>query len=318
MMTMSVRRVWWNAVAVAALVLPVSATGLQRGAGVDARVMESLLKAAAGTYIVNDGKLEAAAATASVQVLVQMDVSPSSSGAMRVPIAVGASVSEAWTLQMRIEKVGAPAQAIGPEDTGTAGGPGLVRAVREYRLEPGRYEAIVGLARRGSDGRWIGTVVRQPLTVHSMPATELIAGPIVLGEKSEPATAAQAGQPFVFGETRLTPATASRFRQSEDLHVACRIAGWKADTEGRPDLSVEYVFRQITSRQARFFNKTKPQLLNPQTLPKSFSGAAGTVSAGMRIPLAAFPPGGFDLDMRVLDKRTQLSVTGSVRFTVTE
>ena len=92
--------------------------------------------------------------------------------------------------------------------------------------------------------------------------------------------------------------------------------GWKGDTDIKPDLTVDYVFYEQRSTGLRFFNKLETQSLNAKTLGETFNGSFGAVAAGMTVPLAAFPPGEFEVTVRILDKRTQASATQKVRFFV--
>ena len=117
----------------------------------------------------------------------------------------------------------------------------------------------------------------------------------------------------MFGPTTLAPAVTNLFKQSDSLHYAVRVYGWKGDAESKPDLSIEYVFYQRLGTTLRFFNKTKPQVLTAASVNKAFDGKRGAISTGMSIPLINFPPGEFELTARVVDRRVAgPTPTGSV------
>jgi hypothetical protein len=130
------------------------------------------------------------------------------------------------------------------------------------------------------------------------------------------ARAVEREQPFVFGPTRLTPATGNRFRQDRDLHFALRVYNWSGNEGAAPELTVAFLFYQQAGKQPRFFNILKPHALNAQTLGTAFDPATRTVTTGMTVPLASFPPGEFVLGVRIRDVRTRASVTQAVRFFV--
>ena len=56
--------------------------------------------------------------------------------------------------------------------------------------------------------------------------------------------------------------------------------------------------------------------MNAGTLGTTFDPSAGSVAAGMRIPLEAFTFGDFQLLVRVTDNRTRQSAEGKLSFTV--
>jgi hypothetical protein len=232
---------------------------------------------------------------------------------VQAAVAVGSLADAPWVLDVRIVS----RQPAGGRSTAfsAAGAAGVVRRVQSVTLEPGSYEAVVALAVRRSDG-WIARVARQPIAVPRLPVEGLFAGPVILGEKAEPAAATTEYGPFVFGRNQLMPAVTRRFPQAGAVHVATRILGWTPDTAARPDLSVEYVFRQQVGSRWRFFNKTKPQILNASTLGSGFDRASRSVAAGMSVTLGAFTPGEFELDVRVHDNRAGTSVSQTARFAV--
>lgn len=219
---------------------------------------------------------------------------------------------------MQIARVGSGGRAPSkPEAEFTiAGGPGQSREVREATLPPGEYEMVAVMARRRGGSSWVATVDRRPLVVPHLTAAVLEASPVVLGEAAEAAPEPGVPRPFVFGRTNLKPAASARFNQGGQLHMALRVYGWKGDEDARPDLTVEYVFQQVFRGGSRFFNKTKPQALNAKTLGKAFDGRDAEVTAGISLSLAAFPPGEFQVTVRVRDSRTQATTVQRATFVV--
>jgi hypothetical protein len=282
----------------------------------DRASVAALLGADPGTYVMADGRLERADENADVQVLVQADARRGTNPRARVPLAITGEVHQDWTMHIRIVRADGPAARANPVEDAVSGPAGQVRAIREFMLEPGNYETVVALVRQVDGRGWIGTIVRHPMSVPDVWAGPIAAAPVVLGDSVAAARPEERDRPFVFGPTRLTPAIANRFKQGGDLHFALRVYNWKADESAKPDLTLEFVFHQRMGDRLRFFNKLKPQAINARTLGAIFDGTAGAVAAGMTVPLASFPPGEFELSVRIVDARTRTSVTQKVRFFV--
>jgi hypothetical protein len=283
-----------------------------------ARPFETLLPSAAaakpGTYVVNGTSLVPVPDDGRLAVMLQADVLRGPEQPARVGVVVGAEghqAMEARVLVSRVAAAGAGARLVA--DAGGAAAAGPLRLVRELSLEPGDYElqAVVGEARQGTG---LVAIARSRLTVPDIRGGALVVTPIVAGEAA--ATAQGAAVPFVFGRTVLTPAVSPRLPQSGSIGVAFRVYNWTATGEEKPDLTVEYFFYEQGTKGLHFFNKVKPQQLNDATLGPSFDPTAGSVAAGMKIPLAAFTFGEFQLLVRVSDNRSRRSAEQSLRFTV--
>lgn len=304
-----------------ALVVPSPATAQepQQPPAVGSRVMAALLRAPEGAYVVSGGRLAPAEDRDATPLFVQADFDHRGATARQVLVAVGTQASGPWTLQLEVNPAGQSRRDTDPPAArlSLSGQPGRVRDVRQLALAPGSYEIVAALVRLGDAGGVLGTVVRRPLVVPSAPSSTLVASPIVLGEAVSSSPVGADGEPFRFGPSRLTPAVINRFRQADRLHLALRVFGWKADASAKPDLTVEYLFQQQIGPRLRFFNKTRPQELNAATIEKAFDGASGEVTAGMSVPLEAFPPGSFQVTVRIRDKRTQASTVQTAAFVVT-
>jgi hypothetical protein len=232
-------------------------------------------------------------------------------GAFHVPLAVSAGASGPWVVEVHVVGSDGAPVAAGVEP---ARGTGDVRVTRELTLSPGGYEAVVTL-RVGTGRRARVVVERCAFVVPGGTPGQLVITPIVVGDHAEPAQPSGASRAFVFGPTSVTPAASRVFRQDQRLNVALRVFGWTPGADGMPDLSVEYLFRQRLGDHLRFFNKTKEQKLGPQV--QSPDPAAG-VTAGMSIPLAAFPPGQFEVQVRGTDLRTKARSVRAAQFTVAQ
>ncbi len=287
-----------------------------RPATPDRAYVVALLGADPGSYVLTEGKLERAGKDADVPVLVQVDARRGGDRRVRVPLVISGEVPQDWTLRIRIVRAGGAAGRQNPVEDRVSGAAGQVRAIRDFVLEPGTYEAVVAVARQSEGRGWIGTVVRHSISVPDLGAGAMTAGPVVLGDAVAAAKPEEEERPFVFGPTRLTPALGNRFKQDGDLHFALRVYNWKADEKDKPDLTLEFVFYQQMGKRLRFFNKLKPHAINAATLGATFDGKSRAVATGMTVPLAAFPPGEFELTVRILDVRSRASVTQKVRFFV--
>jgi len=297
----------------AAVSLTVSAQGPSSGAG----ALDTLLRLAAttvpGTYTVS-GQAAQPAATP-LPVLVQADVMRGPQRSIRVPVVVGAELTQAAEIRVRVVSAAAAAQT--PRIMGNvtgSGGAGPLRFVGEFALAPGDYEiqAVVGPSKAGDS---TATLAKSRITVPDVWGGSLAVTPIVLG--GDTATAGRGpAQPFDFGPTALIPALKSRFPQDGTLRVAFRIFNWTAGGDGKPDLTVDYLFYERGTKGLHFFNKIKPQRLTEATLGSTFNPAGGAVSSGMGVPLAAFTFGDFQLKVTVTDNRNKQSAEQVVSFTV--
>ena len=198
-------------------------------------------------------------------------------------------------------------------DAGGSGAPGAMRLVREFSLPAGDYDlvAVVGPSRATE---MIVAIAKSRLTVPDIRAGWLAVTPIVAGEAAT--TTRQADVPFIFGKTTLTPAVSPAFPQDGAISVAFRIYNWTAKAEEKPDLTAEYLFYEQGTKGLHFFNKVKPQQLTADTLGTAFDPSAGSVAAGMMIPMQAFTFGEFQLVVKVTDNRNQKTAEQRVRFTV--
>jgi hypothetical protein len=310
------------AVALSAVVMaaPSAQSQARRADAPAARPFEAVLPRIAatspGTYVAKGTVLTPAPEAARIPVMVQADVLRGQQGPARVGIVVGAVASQAVDVRLRVWTVAAGAEAARVvADSGGSGTAGPMRLVRELSLAPGGYEveAVVGYSAPG--GGLVVAIARSRLTVPDVQGGSLVVTPIVAGDAANGPR--RPDVPFTFGQTTITPAISSRFPRDGSISVAFRIYNWtaKADEE-KPDLTVEYLFYEQGSKGLHFFNKVKPQPLTAATLGPAFDPSAGSVAAGMRIPLEAFTFGDFQLTVRVTDNRTHQTAEGKLSFAV--
>ena len=274
-------------------------------------VLSRAATTAAGTYVVSNGTIDAA--RQSIPIVVQQDFLKGPERTVRVPVSLGATVADAAMVRIRVVAA-ADGQVIG--EVGGAAAAGQLHFVDEFRLSPGQYDlhAVVGHVQPG-DG-FVVSLTKTLVTVPDVWEGRFVVTPLVLGETATAAPAGSAGRPFTFGQTALTPAAGNHFWRNDSLNMAFRVYNWTARAGETPDLTVEYVFFELTPSRSAFFNKTKPQRLTSANLGDTFDNASGMVSPGMAIALQAFTFGQFQVTARVTDNRTKQTVTQQAIFTV--
>jgi len=278
-------------------------------------LMPRLAAMAPGTYVVDKTTFVPVPDAGRIPVMLQADVLRGPERSARVGIVVGADATQPVDVRLRVSTVAAgkeAARVVAEEDGSGTAGP--MRFVREFSLAPGEYdlEAIVGHPAPGVG--LIAAIARSRLTVPDIRSGSLAVTPIVTGEATQ--SARRADLPFIFGQTTLTPAVSPRLSQDGSISVAFRVYNWTAKDEEKPDLTVDYLFYEQGTRGLHFFNKVKPQQLTADTLGTAFDPSAGSVAAGMMIPMGPFTFGEFQLVVKVTDNRNGQSAGQQVRFTV--
>ena len=210
------------------------------------------------------------------------------------------------------------------------------RVRRAFAVEPGEYDVYIAMRERpaaaaadggsappqGAAGEGRLASVRQTITVPSF-TKELTTSSIIVAERVDVLQAAlpderQADHPYTFGQMRITPAADHTFTKKDELSLVFWIYGAATDaTTHKPDMVVEFKFHQRQGEKETYFNKTDPQSLNAQTLPPQFDLAAGHQLPGsLAVPLASFPEGDYRLEIELVDKIANQTITRDVNFTV--
>jgi len=213
-------------------------------------------------------------------------------------------------------------------DLKTPEGKDPLRLIRALSVLPGDYTVYLVVRERPaadkkSSAQAKTSLIKESISVPDFWQPGLATSSIIVAEKVELLSAAVpesqlAENPYDFGKTRLIPAAANRkFSKKEDLSIIFLIYN-TAETDKKPDVTVEYGFSQKTEGGEKFFNKTNPQIFNVDTLPPAFDTAAGhQLVAGQSVGLGSFLEGEYRLEIKVTDKIAGKSIVQSVSFTVT-
>ena len=210
------------------------------------------------------------------------------------------------------------------------GQPGPMRISRSFTVAPGNYDVFVVAketapekAPKNAPPQKLG-LIKQTVTVPNLWNEELNTSSVIVAERIDPLAAPltpqqQGERPYALGTMEIVPASSNKFTKKAELSTFLLIYNTKMDATNKPDVSVEYNFYAKQAGSEKFFNKTNPQNLNAQTLPKEWDAAAGhQLQSGQAVPLASFPEGDYRLEIKVTDKaNTGKTVTQNVNFTVT-
>lgn len=209
-----------------------------------------------------------------------------------------------------------------------SGNAASLRLSRSFTVGPGDYDVFVVVkeptperAPRNAPPQKV-SLIKQPMTVPNLWNDELSTSSVIVAERIDPLPAPltpqqQAERPYALGSMEIVPATGSAFPKSAELSTFLLIYNARTDSANKPDVSVEYNFYAKQAGAEKFFNKTNPQNLNAQTLPPEFDFAAGhQLQSGQAVPLQSFPAGEYRLEIKVIDKIANKSVTRDVNFSV--
>lgn len=202
--------------------------------------------------------------------------------------------------------------------------PALVH--RAFIVPPGDYTVYIALAEREqktpADEPPRITVHREALTVPDYGTNALNTSSVILADEIDQLRAPltpeqQLERPYTIGNVAITPSIDGAFTTADLLRIVFVIYNAAPDRANKPDVSVEYGFYRTGDGQEVFFNKTAPQLLNPQTLPKEFDLSAGhLLVARQNLPLGQFPLGSYRLEVTVTDHGSGQTIQRSAGFSV--
>jgi hypothetical protein len=209
-----------------------------------------------------------------------------------------------------------------------SGQSGPARIHRSFTVAPGEYDVYVVVKEPTPEKTKKGdappkvSLIKQPVTVPDLWTDELNTSTVIVAERIDPLPAPltpqqQAERPYALGTMEIVPAAETKFSKKAELSTFLLIYNAKTDSANKPDVSVEYSFYAKQSGGEKFFNKTNPQNLNAQTLPPQFDFAAGhQLQSGQAVPLASFPEGDYRLEIKVIDKIGNKTLTRDVNFSV--
>ena len=228
--------------------------------------------------------------------------------------------------------------------------PATYRFSRVFPLSPGEYDVWVAIAPVSAAGATAADQAADPvagivppstftpftaptpdsilvasrtLTVPDYWAEGFATSSVVVVDSVEPAGQAAAGGqqapgPYTMGGARVVPAADTRFGPTERLTVAFFVYNPGLGTDGSPDVTVDYLVYRQEAEGARYHGRTRAQRFNAETLV-GFDPAAGhQIVASQSVPLEAFPPGTYRLDIRVMDNTSDASVVRNVPFSIGE
>jgi hypothetical protein len=204
------------------------------------------------------------------------------------------------------------------------------RFSRALSIPPGEYDVWVAVKERTPlNDKDKGTappkaaVLKQVVTAPDFWSNEFQTSSIIVADRVDALAAAipeteRASHPYAFETMELVPALVNKFSKKGTLSLLFFVYNAGVDANKKPDVVVEYSFNRKVEGGEKFFNSTKPQEFNAQTLPAQFDVAAGhQIVAGQEIPLASFPEGDYRLEIKITDKIGNKTLTQNVNFTVT-
>jgi hypothetical protein len=206
---------------------------------------------------------------------------------------------------------------------------GPMRISRSFTVAPGNYDVFIVAketapekAPKNAPPQKMG-LIKQTVNVPNLWNDELNTSSVIVAERIDPLAAPltpqqQGERPYALGTMEIVPATTNKFSKKAELSTFLLIYNTKMDAANKPDVTVEYNFYAKQGGSEKFFNKTNPQTLNAQTLPKEWDAASGhQLQSGQAVPLASFPEGDYRLEIKVTDKIANKTLTRDVNFSVT-
>jgi hypothetical protein len=208
----------------------------------------------------------------------------------------------------------------------SAGQTGPLKLSRSFTVPAGPYDVYVLVKEPLPDKKNAppakASLIKQTVTVPDLWNDELNTSSIIVAQRIDPLPAPLTPQqtidrPYALGVMEIVPAASNKFTKKDELQPFLLIYNTKTDGANKPDVTVEFNFYSKDAGGEKFFNKTKPQELNAQTLPPQFDFAAGhQLQSGQAVPLASFPEGDYRLEIIVTDKIANKSVKRDVNFSV--
>ena len=203
---------------------------------------------------------------------------------------------------------------------------GFYEIRRGFWAPAGEYDVYVALTESEVDaGATPATMMlRQALSVPDLWTDRLAASSVILAERIESLTAPPAPEqlpanPYTLGTMRIVPKSTPEYLVSDEFSLLLLVYNAGVTAAGMPDVAVEYAFSVQGEAGEEFFNRTNPQMFNERTLPQGFDLSSGhQLVAGQAVPLSAFPPADYRLEITVTDKTNGESLTRSVGFSVAE
>ncbi len=201
-----------------------------------------------------------------------------------------------------------------------------IRVARSFTVPAGSYDIYVVMREFTPTQKNApppkAALLKQSVTVPDYWNGDLATSSVIITERIDPLPAPltpqqQVDRPYALGNMELVPAVSLKFSKKAELATFILIYNPKTDSSNKPDVTVEYNFYEKSAGAEKFFNKTSPQNLNAQTLPPTFDMVAGgQLQSGQAVPLASFPEGEYRLEIKIIDKLGNKTITRDVNFSV--
>jgi hypothetical protein len=131
--------------------------------------------------------------------------------------------------------------------------------------------------------------------------------------------AQQRVDPYAIGAMRFVVRNSENFSTADELKFGFFIYNMQTDTNGKPDVTVEYNFHRQGEAGEEFFIASSPQEFNNETLQSQWDVAAGhQLLVGQDVPLSVFPVGSYRMGITVTDNASGNLLTRDIHFTVGE
>lgn len=194
---------------------------------------------------------------------------------------------------------------------------GAPRFERALALPAGEYDVFVAVSPRIGANSRPPLVARRTVVVPDFWNDELSLSSVILASDiktlgSPLAPKDQAAHPYTFGHAQVVPVDAPVFSARDVLSIVYQICNY-----GTPesDLTADYTFYR-TDGGRRLFNRTQPQHLSDEDLPRPVNVWQTQAFATQAVPLQPFPPGSYELEITVHDRLTRGTAKASTAFTV--
>ena len=205
-----------------------------------------------------------------------------------------------------------------------AGATGPVRIARAFSVPAGTYDVYIAAKEPASTAKNAPAktaVVRQTVTVPDFWNGELNTSSVIIAQRMDPLPAPltpqqQTDRPYALGLFELALQLEMKFSKKAELQPVFFVYNPQLDSDGKPDVVIEYNFYSKSGGAEKFFNHTSPQNYNATTLPQFKAAEGHQVPGGLAIPLTSFPEGDYRLEIKVTDNISKKTVTRDVNFAV--
>jgi GWxTD domain-containing protein len=181
---------------------------------------------------------------------------------------------------------------------------------KTFPLKPGRYRLSISAKDRVGGNT---TTYEMPLDVPHLEDDTLGASSLILADQIEtvPTKSIGTGQ-FVIGTRKVRPRMDGIFKRDEMLRIYLQLYNFDVDElTKKPDGTVEF---EVTKN-----NKGTKEVIVPAYSEdvSKLPGGASQLILQRQLPLKDFAPGEYTVNIKVMDKKRNQTVTRSATFTIT-